>query len=95
MTDQRFVVVDIETTGNSPKKGDKIIQIAAVVIENGQIVERYSKYVNPGKTIPGFIEQLTGIKQHMVDDAVFFEDIAQEVYDPHTGRLFCCAQCSF
>ncbi|MXI40339.1 hypothetical protein GRW07_24040, partial [Escherichia coli] len=55
MTDQRFVVVDIETTGNSPKKGDKIIQIAAVVIENGQIVERYSKYVNPGKAIPGFI----------------------------------------
>ncbi|ATH72639.1 ATP-dependent DNA helicase DinG [Bacillus altitudinis] len=88
MTDQRFVVVDIETTGNSPKKGDKIIQIAAVVIENGQIVERYSKYVNPGKTIPGFIEQLTGIKQHMVDDAVFFEDIAQEVYDLIQGAYF-------
>ncbi|WP_353855446.1 ATP-dependent DNA helicase DinG [Bacillus sp. Bos-x628] len=88
MTDQRFVVVDIETTGNSPKKGDKIIQIAAVVIENGQIVERYSKYVNPGKTIPGFIEQLTGIKQHMVDGAVFFEDIAQEVYDLIHGAYF-------
>ncbi|MGE6629560.1 ATP-dependent DNA helicase DinG [Bacillus sp. NPDC077027] len=81
MTDQKFVVVDIETTGNSPKKGDKIIQIAAVVIKNGQIVERFSKYLNPGKAIPGFIEQLTGIKQHMVDDAVFFEDIAQEVSD--------------
>ncbi|OLP65017.1 hypothetical protein BACPU_19730 [Bacillus pumilus] len=88
MADQRFVVVDIETTGNSPKKGDKIIQIAAVVIENGQIVERYSRYVNPGRTIPGFIEQLTGIKQHMVDGAVFFEDIAQEVYDLIHGAYF-------
>ncbi|MFS0656557.1 ATP-dependent DNA helicase DinG [Bacillus sp. 179-C3.3 HS] len=88
MTDQRFVVVDIETTGNSPKKGDKIIQIAAVVIENGQIVERYSTYVNPGKTIPGFIVQLTGIEQHMVDEAVCFEDIAQEVYELIQGAYF-------
>lgn len=59
-----------------------------MVIENGQIVERYSKYVNPGKAIPGFIEQLTGIQQHMVDDAVFFEDIAQEVYDLIQGAYF-------
>ena len=35
----KFVVVDLETTGNNPKKGDKIIQFAAVVIENGKITE--------------------------------------------------------
>lgn len=52
MNKQRFVVIDVETTGNSPKKGDKIIQIAAVVIENGQITERFSKYINPNKSIP-------------------------------------------
>lgn len=56
MNKQRFVVIDVETTGNSPKKGDKIIQIAAVVIENGQITERFSKYINPNKSIPAFIE---------------------------------------
>ncbi len=33
----KFVVVDLETTGNNPKKGDKIIQFAAVVIEDGKI----------------------------------------------------------
>ncbi|MCY8586638.1 exonuclease domain-containing protein, partial [Bacillus haynesii] len=56
MNNQRYVVIDVETTGNSPKKGDRIIQIAAVVIENGQMTERFSKYVNPNQPIPAFIE---------------------------------------
>ncbi len=59
MNKQRFVVIDVETTWNSPKKGDKIIQIAAVVIANGQITERNSKYINPNKSIPPLIVQLT------------------------------------
>ncbi|UHH06513.1 hypothetical protein LUM37_18270 [Bacillus subtilis] len=75
MNKQRFVVIDVETTGNSPKKGDKIIQIAAVVIENGQITERFSKYINPNKSIPAFIEQLTGISNQMVENEQPFEAV--------------------
>ncbi|KAA6482508.1 ATP-dependent DNA helicase DinG [Bacillus swezeyi] len=80
MNNQRYVVIDVETTGNSPKKGDKIIQIAAVVIENGQITERFSKYINPNQPIPAFIEQLTGITNEMVEHEEPFSAIAEDIY---------------
>ncbi|KMJ59727.1 hypothetical protein AB685_02350 [Bacillus sp. LL01] len=73
---QRFVVLDLETTGNSPKKNDKIIQVGAVLIEDGEIVERFSSFVNPECSIPPFIEQLTSINQEMVDRAPTFQQIA-------------------
>ncbi len=45
---KRYVVVDLETTGNSWKDGkDKITQIAAVVVEDGEILEIFSSFVNP------------------------------------------------
>lgn len=88
MNKQRFVVIDVETTGNSPKKGDKIIQIAAVVIENGQITERFSKYINPNKSIPAFIEQLTGISNQMVEHEQPFEAVAEEVFHLLDGAYF-------
>ncbi|MCY9198045.1 ATP-dependent DNA helicase DinG [Bacillus atrophaeus] len=88
MNKQRFVVIDVETTGNSPKKGDKIIQIAAVVIENGQITERFSKYINPNKSIPFFIEQLTGITNSMVENEQPFEAVAEEVFQLLDGAYF-------
>ncbi|GIN67987.1 putative ATP-dependent helicase DinG [Bacillus sonorensis] len=81
MNNQRYVVIDVETTGNSPKKGDKIIQIAAVVIENGQITERFSKYVNPNQPIPPFIEQLTGITNEMVEHEEPFSAIAEDIFE--------------
>lgn len=75
----KFVVVDLETTGNAPKKGDKIIQFAAVVVENGQITEQFSSLVNPGREIPLFIEELTGLTDEMVRDAPDFSKIAPKV----------------
>lgn len=81
MNNQRYVVIDVETTGNSPKKGDRIIQIAAVVIENGQITERFSKYVNPNQPIPAFIEQLTGISNEMVENEEPFSAIAEDIFE--------------
>ncbi|WP_042457772.1 ATP-dependent DNA helicase DinG [Neobacillus dielmonensis] len=75
----KFVVVDLETTGNLPKKGDKIIQFAAVVIENGKVTEKFSSLVNPQKSIPPFIEELTGINDEMVKDAPEFAEIADRV----------------
>lgn len=78
---EKFVVVDLETTGNSPQKGERMIQFAAVVIENGEIVEQFSSYVNPGKEIPVFIEELTGIDDKMVKDAPDFSNIAPKVME--------------
>jgi ATP-dependent DNA helicase DinG len=75
----KFVVIDLETTGNSPKKGDKIIQFGAVVIENGIITDRFSALINPKITIPIFIEELTGITNDMVAEAPLFEEIAHDI----------------
>ncbi|WP_409270452.1 ATP-dependent DNA helicase DinG [Neobacillus sp. SCS-31] len=76
---KKYVVVDLETTGNSPKKGDRIIQFAAVVIENGKIVEEFSSFVNPLQPIPAFIEELTGLRDSDVKDAPLFPEIAGKV----------------
>jgi ATP-dependent DNA helicase DinG len=75
----KFVVVDLETTGNSPKKGDRIIQFAAVVIENGKITETFSSLINPNQPIPIFIEELTGLNDGMVQNAPHFSEIAPKV----------------
>lgn len=84
----RFVVVDLETTGNSPKKGDKIIQFAAVVIENGTIVETFSSLVSSDKPIPLFIEELTGLTDDMIKDAPAFSEIAPKILTLLNGAFF-------
>ncbi|MFE7062393.1 exonuclease domain-containing protein [Sutcliffiella sp. NPDC057660] len=73
---QRYVVLDLETTGNSPKKQDKIIQVGAVLVEDGEITERFASFVNPSCKIPPFIEQLTSINNEMVKKAPTFAQIA-------------------
>jgi DNA polymerase III subunit alpha, Gram-positive type len=65
--DDSFVVFDIETTGFGPVK-DKIIEIGAVKVVNGAIVDQFSTFINPEIPIPYEIEQLTGIKDEMVMD---------------------------
>lgn len=85
---QRFVVVDIETTGNVPINGDRIIQFAAVVIENGEICERFSSFINPNRPIPPFIENLTGISNDFVGLAPEFKLIAPEIVEMLKGAYF-------
>ncbi|TMU88324.1 ATP-dependent DNA helicase DinG [Bacillus sp. BHET2] len=77
----KLVVVDLETTGNSPKKGEKIIQLSAVIIEGGKIIEQFTSFVSPGKPIPAFIEELTGINDEMVKDAPSFHEIAPKILE--------------
>lgn len=84
----KFVVVDLETTGNNPKKGDKIIQFAAVVIEDGKITESFSSLVNPKRSIPAFIEELTHIDDEMVKDSPLFAEIAPKVNSLLEGAYF-------
>ncbi|MBP3657602.1 MAG: PolC-type DNA polymerase III [Clostridia bacterium] len=63
-----IVVVDFETTGLNPRK-NRIMEIGAVRIRNGQVVEEYSKFVNPMEPIPEEVVKLTGITDAMVADA--------------------------
>ena len=63
-----IVVVDFETTGLNPRKC-RIMEIGAVRIRNGQIVEEFSEFVNPGEPIPDEVVNLTGITDAMVAQA--------------------------
>ncbi|WP_096200904.1 ATP-dependent DNA helicase DinG [Bacillus sp. FJAT-45350] len=95
MLKQRYVVVDIETTGHSVEKGDRIIQIGAVAIENGEIVERLSTFVNPEQPIPQFIQGLTGISEHMVINAPSFAEVVPELLSMLEGSVFVAHNVAF
>lgn len=69
-----FVVFDLETTGFSPIQ-DKIIEIGAVKVCEGKVIERFSSFVNPQTPIPFKITQLTSITDAMVMQAPTMEDV--------------------
>ncbi len=72
--DDSFVVFDIETTGFSPVN-NRIIEIGAVKVSEGKVVDRFSTFVNPRTPIPFEIEKLTGIRDDMVADAPLIEEV--------------------
>ncbi len=72
-----FISLDLETTGLNPKK-DKIIEIAAVRVRNGQITDTFQKKIDPGRTIEQRITDLTGIENQDVANCDCIENVLQE-----------------
>jgi DNA polymerase-3 subunit epsilon len=68
------VVLDFETTGLSPDRGDRAIEIGAVRLEGGSIRDRFQCLMNPGRRISPFIEQYTGISNAMLKTALPCEE---------------------
>jgi len=75
--DDTYVVFDIETTGFSATN-DKIIEIGAVKVQNGNIVDKFSRFVNPQIPIPIRIEELTTINDSMVKDEETIDKVLPE-----------------
>jgi DNA polymerase-3 subunit epsilon len=73
-----YVLLDLETTGGNPVH-DRITEIAAVRVEHGVEVARWSTLVNPGVHVSSFIERLTGISNAMVASAPRFAEVAPEL----------------
>ena len=67
MTDA-YTALDLETTGLNPKK-DKIIEIGAVKVRNGEITDRFQSFVNPGRVLENKVKNLTGICDEMLEGA--------------------------
>ena len=75
-----FVAVDIETTGVAVTR-DKIIEIGAVKIVDGKVVEEFSELIDPGVLIPPLITNLTGITQNDVDGKRNINDVIVDFVD--------------
>jgi DNA polymerase-3 subunit epsilon len=75
---ETIVVLDFETSGISPDYGDRAIEIGAVKIREGQIVERFQSLMNSGVRVSTFIENYTGITNQMVQDAPHASEVMRE-----------------
>ncbi len=73
-----FSIIDVETTGLSARYNN-IIEIGIVKISDLKIKETYQTMINPGRPIPYYISQFTGITDEEVYNAPFFEDAADEI----------------
>ena len=73
-----FVALDLETTGLNAEN-DRIIEVGAVKVEGGRIVDSFQRLVNPGHAIPDFVSVLTGITDADLVGAPPFTAIADEL----------------
>lgn len=79
-----YAILDIETTGGSPKV-EKITEIAIYFHDGQKIIDEWATLLNPEKLIPPFITGLTGISNDMVADAPKFYEIAKELVEKTEG----------
>jgi DNA polymerase-3 subunit epsilon len=81
-----YAVLDIETTGGSPKR-EKITEIAIYVYDGRKIIQEFQTLINPEKNIPYYITGLTGITNEMVADAPKFYEVAREIVKITEGKI--------
>lgn len=89
-----YVVVDVETTGGRWPT-DRITEIAAVIVRDGEVQEVFETLVNPERSIPYFVGKLTNISWDMVKDAPTFSAIAPEVMSRLEGNVFVAHNAQF
>lgn len=87
MKGQSFVFVDIETNGGSGDRG-RIIEVGALKVIDGEIIDTYHTLINPGQSLPFWITNLTGITDSDVAQAPYFEDIASQLHDFMSDSIF-------
>lgn len=74
-----FAVVDVETTGLDPARGDRVCEVAVVRGRAGQVLDSWSTLVYPERLIPGDAQRVNNISNAMVRDAPPFAAIAPEL----------------
>ena len=82
-----LVIVDVETTGQSAAYC-RVIEVALIRVEGGEVVDHFESLVNPGRFISPFIEGITGITNALVEDAPSFSRIARRLYTILDGAVF-------
>ena len=78
--DQLYAIVDIEATGASIGRDERMIQFACVLMKNNQVIESFDTFVNPSRKVNKTIRDLTGISSKDLATAPYFEDIAHIIH---------------
>lgn len=89
------VVLDFETTGLSPNLGDRAIEIGAVKLVNGEVVDSFQQLMNPGFRVSSFIESYTGITNNMLRTAPDCEEVMASFSEFIAGENLIAHNASF
>lgn len=89
-----YVVFDVETTGLSSQY-DKIIELAAVKVKDGEIVDKFERFSNPGERLNETIKNLTGITDDMLVDAPPIEEVLNDFRDFVGDAIYIAHNASF
>jgi len=87
MPNKRFAIIDIETTGGKPGP-DRITEIAIVLYDGQEVIDSFESLINPERSIPHNITQMTGISNEMVAGAPKFYEVAKQVVEMTQGAIF-------
>jgi DNA polymerase-3 subunit epsilon len=89
-----YAIVDIETTGGYAAN-NAITEVAIVLHDGKRECKRFETLVNPGMSIPPYVQSLTGITDEMVSDAPYFNEIAAHLYEWLQGAVFVAHNVNF
>ena len=81
LSETTFAVLDLETSGGSPKLGAGITEIGVVKVKGGQVLGTFQSFVDPGHALPNFITELTGITDQMLVSAPFIDEILPTLFE--------------
>jgi DNA polymerase III epsilon subunit family exonuclease len=81
LKDTTFAVIDLETSGGSPKSGAGITEIGVVKVRGGVVLGTFQSFVDPGHLLPAFITQLTGISDEMLVSAPFIDEVLPTLFE--------------
>ena len=81
LKDTTFAVIDLETSGGSPKSGAGITEIGVVKVRGGVVLGTFQSFVDPGHSLPAFITQLTGISDEMLLSAPFIDEVLPTLFE--------------
>ena len=81
LAETTFAVLDLETSGGSPRLGAGITEIGVVKVKGGEVLGTFQSFVDPGHSLPLFITQLTGISDEMLISAPFIDEILPTLFE--------------
>ena len=87
MSNKKYAIIDIETTGGAAAR-EKITEIAIVLHDGTKVIETFETLLNPERSIPVYITQITGISDAMVAKAPKFYEVAKKIVTMTEGAVF-------